>query len=140
MVKCLFVSRSALETIRAVFDALNRGEVDALFALYAEDVVVDMSETIGPEKVVMQGRDRAAKWWRDGVDHWEDWTWELERATEVPPDQVVTATRVRGRGRGSGADVNARIGQVWRVAGDVVTHVKLYQSEKEALEAATPRT
>jgi ketosteroid isomerase-like protein len=125
-----------MKVIRAVFDAHNRRDLDALSPLYSDDVVVDMSESIGPERVEIRGRVAAEAWWREGWEWWESWTWEIEGATDVAPGEVVTATHVRGRGRGSGIDVDARIGQLWRVEGGLVTYVKMFQSEAEALGAA----
>ncbi len=125
-----------MKTIQAVYDAVNRGDIDAMVPLYAEDCVVDLSESIGPDKDVLRGRDAAVAMWHDWMEHWEAWTWELENATEVPPNTVVAANRVRGTGRGSGIEVDARVGQVWRVADGRVTCVKMFQSEAEALAAA----
>jgi hypothetical protein len=43
---------------------------------------------------------------------------------------------VRGKGKGGGIEVDARVGQLWRLAGGKVTYVKMFQTEAEALEAA----
>jgi ketosteroid isomerase-like protein len=130
------MSQENVRTIRAIFEALNAGDLERMGTMYADDVVVDMSESIGPDRGVYRGRDRAGAMWSDSVAQWDVFTWEAERVTEVPPDTVVVANRVRGRGAGSGVEVDARVGQVWRLSGGLVTYVKLFQTEAEALEAA----
>ncbi len=125
-----------MKTIEALYEAVNGDNFDAMAAFYADGVVVDLSESVGPDNQVLHGREAATAMWHEHMEHWESWSWELENITDVPPDQVVTANRVRGRGRGSGIEVDARVGQVWQLAGGKVARVKMYQSEAEALEAA----
>ena len=125
-----------MKTIRALFDAVNSGDVDLLASFYAEDVVVDMTESVGPDNQVYDGREAARAMWTEQMEQWESWTWELENITDLPPDRVVVANRVCGRGRGSGIEVNARVGQLWRLAGGQVAYVKMFQTEAEALDAA----
>ena len=125
-----------MKTVRAVFEAINNRDVDQLVPLYTDDAVVDMSEAIGPENDVYRGTEAAATWWRDSLEQWESFLWELESFTELPPDTVVTATRVDARGRASGIEMTARIGQLWRVRDGRVAYVKMFQTEEEALAAA----
>jgi ketosteroid isomerase-like protein len=130
------VSQENVKTVRDFYEAVNRSDLDTMGALCADDVVVDMSEAIGPDNQVHRGRDAVLAWWRSVIENWDSWVWEIESITAVPPDRVVAANRVHGRGRGSGVEVEARIGQLWRLSGGKVASVKMFQDEAEALEAA----
>jgi ketosteroid isomerase-like protein len=115
------VSEENVATMRAIFEAVNRGDLDDTVArIPEEDFVADWSESVAPERGVYRGRDE--------VEYFES---EIIDAGDL----VVRVGGLRARGTGSGAEVTARGTQVWRFRGGTPISVRLYQSKAEALEA-----
>jgi ketosteroid isomerase-like protein len=114
------VSEENVATVRATFEAVNRGDLDDAVARIPEDFVAGWSESVAPESGVYRGRDE--------VEYFES---EIIDAGDL----VVRVGGLRARGKGSGAEVTARGTQVWRVRGGTPISVRLYQSKAEALEA-----
>ena len=122
-------------TVRAIWDAVNRGDVDEAFKYAPDDFVADWSSSEAPESGVYRGREAVKARFERRVEVWS----EIEYfETEIidAGDQVVRVGGVRARGRGSGAEVSAQGAQVWTFKGGTPISVRLYQSKAEALEAA----
>jgi ketosteroid isomerase-like protein len=64
------MSRENLEVVRAIYDAAARRDEEAAFALYAEDIVWDVSKS-GRAAVLMssvyRGHEGVRRFWRDGL-------------------------------------------------------------------------
>lgn len=125
-----------VDTVLRMFEAVNRRDVELIAAHMAPDAVIDVSRSIGPSRGVFTGPDMLRREWPGWLESWEAWTWEAERVTEVPPDRVVIALRSRGRGSLSGVAVDARVGQLWELEAGRLRRLTMFQSEREALEAA----
>jgi ketosteroid isomerase-like protein len=130
------MSQENVEHFRRVIELLNREDVDGALERAADDFVVDMSNSIGPDKGVYRGKERVRELWRslhDGVDAMR---WEPEEFIEVDEERLIVAGRVRARGRGSGVEVEAVSAWLLTISGGEDRSWKLYQSKAEALEAA----
>ena len=124
-----------METIRAVWGAINRGDLDAAIALLPADFIVDWSASIGPESGVFRGHDEIRRVFAATTESWSEVEYFEDEIIDAG-DQVVRAGGVRARGKGSGADVTARGAQLWTFRKGTPVSVRLYQSRDEALEAA----
>ena len=121
--------------VERVFEAINRGDVEAALAEAADDVVVDFSRSHSPYRGVYEGRGRVGRFWRDWLGSWEQLTWTPEQVTEVGDDLVLLVNHITGVGRG-GIQVDARGGHVWRIAGGKVARMALFQTIEEARDCA----
>jgi ketosteroid isomerase-like protein len=129
------MSEENVATVRAIWDAVNRGDVDEAFKYAPDDFVADWSSSEAPESGVYRGRDAVKARFERTMEVWSEMEY-FETEIIDAGDQVVRVGGVRARGRGSGAEVSAEGAQVWTFQGGTPISVRLFQSKAEALESA----
>jgi ketosteroid isomerase-like protein len=128
------MSRENVEMVRALIDATNRGDMDALFKDAAPDIEYDLSRAVGPQQGVHRGLDEARRAAEEFSDAWESLRYEIEEYIEGDAHVVTPFTNyLRGR---DGIEVQARAVWVWTIHNGAVTRVALYQERRDALKAA----
>jgi ketosteroid isomerase-like protein len=128
------LSRQNVDTVRAILDAFNRGDMRGFLDKCVPDIEWDLSQRlIDPEKY--QGHEGIKRFFEQQLEAWEEAP--LMEAEELidAGDQVVAFVRVHGRGKGSGAAVDARIAQVWTIRGGKATRLEYYGDRTQALVA-----
>jgi ketosteroid isomerase-like protein len=130
------MSQENVEIVRRAFDSINRGDVVASLDEAADDLVVDWSNSIGPQKGIYRGRPEVLKMWSSFLDAWDSLRWDAEEIIDVDHSRVIAVNHVRMRGQGSGVDVDAIGVQLWTISDGKARSIKLYQSKAEALQAA----
>ena len=123
------------QTIRRIYEAFNRRDLDAIAKELHDDAEVDFARSLGPESGVYPGVE--------GIERLLNLYWEAFETISIEPegfvdgpDGVVTRVVARGVGRGSGATVEARGPHLWRFRDGLPVRFTLFQEEHEALEAA----
>jgi ketosteroid isomerase-like protein len=129
------MSQENVATIRAVFEALNRGDLDGAVAHLPADFVADWSASLAPESGIYRGRDEVRRVFEWSTESWSGFEYFEDEIVDAG-DQVVRVGGVRARGKGSGAEVMAHGAQLWTFRQGGPVSVRLYQSKDEALEAA----
>jgi ketosteroid isomerase-like protein len=127
------MSQENVEIVRAAFDALNSGDMDALLKHTAPDFEFDFSRAVGPQHGVF-GRRELIGVLREFDEPWESVRREADEFIEAG-DQVVTPLTSHHRGR-DGIELQARVAMVWTIHEGAVTQVTFYQERHLALEAA----
>lgn len=132
------MSQADVDVVRSLWDAVERGDAEAVLALYDADVVWDVSR--GPLRGitgsgVYHGHAGLSAFFRSWREAWDDARYELDELIDAG-EHVVTVGRQCGRGRASGIwfegdDQSA----VWTVRNGKVTRVVWYPSREAALEA-----
>ena len=122
-----------IDVVRAAFDAYQRGDEPAMFALVSEDVVarqfpdqLDVRDYRGHAGL----REMMAAW----IGTWDDWSIELLSAWEVG-GLVFASAYQRGRGSGSGVPMQAEVTFVFEVHEGRIDRWRMFRSEREALDA-----
>ena len=127
------MSEENVQIVRAVFEALNRGDLDAALATAAPEAEIDMSRAAGMERGIY-----TADQWRSVaqgfLDTWESAQWEIAEYIDVG-EHVVTPVMNRLRGR-AGIEVQARVTWLWTLRDGLIKRLAIYQERGEALEAA----
>jgi ketosteroid isomerase-like protein len=72
-------------------------------------------------------------WWAEWAGVWESYVYRNSAYRDLG-DWVLTPTDVRARGRG-GIPVEMRVLQLWQVRDGKVAALRVFLSEREALEA-----
>ena len=124
-----------LETIRAAFDAFNRGDYESWISVYDEDVeFLDLAET--PDTGVFRGHAGARAWLAKLQEAWgEGFQFEPRSITEGD-GVVVVDTRAKGVGTGSGVPIEMTVYTVMRYRDQKVVWTRAFVQRAEALEAA----
>jgi ketosteroid isomerase-like protein len=128
------VSQENVEVVRRVWDAWSRGDIDAVFALLADDVVFDtahMREWPEPEYVGHAGVRRFLAEW---LEVWEDFEVGVDEIIVAPDGRVVVLYWQRGKGRQSGLAMHVKWAQIETIRDSKMLRVDNYDSRGEALK------
>jgi ketosteroid isomerase-like protein len=128
------MSEENVATVRAIWDAVNRGDIDEAFSYAPGDFVLDWSASNAPESGIYHGIEDAKRAFEGTLEAWAEVDY-FESEIIDRGDHVVRVGGVRAKGKGSGAEVAAHGAQVWTFRRDTPTSVRLFQSKEEALEA-----
>ncbi|MEA2422223.1 MAG: hypothetical protein QOF55_1322 [Thermoleophilaceae bacterium] len=120
-------------TVRAVMDAYNARDMDAMLARFRDDVVWHTTPGFlwpGPYR----GREAV----RELFEHWwQGWDTGHADAKELvgEGDRVMVSADVHGRSAGDGLDVHVALNWVFHVRDGLIDLVRSYDSAEEALAA-----
>ena len=132
------MSRHDVDLVRRAWDAFARGDADEATAVFAPDVVFDVSRDIWGAMVgggVYHGHSGMVAWLGDLYSAWDRFEMTAEEVFETDDGRVVSVLYARGRGRTSGIEVEHRPAGVATVSGGKVTRLVWFPSRDEALEA-----
>jgi ketosteroid isomerase-like protein len=130
------MSEKKVEIVRTAFAAFDRGDIDAVLRLCADDIVITQPPElpgVSPEQYGHRGVLEAFAIW---PEQWEDYRIEILRVTAAPADRVFVATRTRGRGKQSGVEVEMDISFAFTIREARIREMRIFMREGDALEAA----
>jgi ketosteroid isomerase-like protein len=127
------MSRANLAAYRAVLEAWNRGDLDSLVGLLANDVVI--LTALGGVEGEYRGHDGARRWWHDFHDVFPDWHAELCGLRQAGGEVTIAKLRLTGHGGASGAPVDYTMWHMVRWKDGAAVHISRHDTEAEALEA-----
>ena len=130
------MSEENVEIVRKMWDALNRGDIDAQVALCDEEV-----ELRNPPEFPLQGPFRGhagvRTWAREVWEVFSELHFELEEVIDtVDGETVVSVQRTTGRTRHTQMDTNIQWAAVWTFRASKVLRAQGYMRKADALEAA----
>jgi ketosteroid isomerase-like protein len=125
--------RANMEVVRAMYDAFNRGDTEAILELSDPAVSVEDHGVI--DGATYEGREGVIRFLAFQADAFNAQSAELEELIETG-DDIVAVIRLRGEGPLSRIPLEGRFSHVWEIAGGVVRRLRVYASKQEALEAA----
>lgn len=129
------MSRENVETVRAAADAWVRGDFDAMFETWHEDVVWDTTHFDGwPENPIYRDKHEVRRFLREWLQTWDRYeaSYEVTEAGE----RVVLFWLQRMVGRSSAVPVELESTQILTFRDEKVSRVDNYTDREEALEAA----
>jgi ketosteroid isomerase-like protein len=124
-----------VEIVRRGTDAYNRRDLDGLVADWAPDAVLDWSNARGFDAGVYRGHAEIRAFAERFLAPWDEVRIELQDPIEVDDDRVIAENVTYLRGR-DGIEVQARSAWLITLRDGHQTSLTLYQSKREALEAA----
>jgi ketosteroid isomerase-like protein len=128
------MSEEALSVIRGGFDALARGDVDALVARCHPEIELRPSLVGGPEGTVYHGREGYRAWYADLVEVFESFSFDVEEL-HADGNRVLAIYTARARARQSGIELTSPGGAVFEVIDGLVTWQLGFQSTEAAWAA-----
>src|SRR5262245_23796229 len=127
------MSEENVEVVRSIYEALNRGDWDVMFATSAPD-----TELITPPGIragAYRGREEIQGYVEEWLTAFDEWNVVPEEFAESG-DQVVAVLQVRAQPGGSSAEIEIRIGQLWTLRDGKVRSIRIFPAPEDALEAA----
>lgn len=128
------MSEENVEIVRAAYGHLNRGDVESLIDLCADDFLMDMSERVfNPD--IYRGGDGIRRFYRGVGSVWESYRWDVEEA-RAEGDSVVAILHCHGQSRDGGPPVDWRVAWLWRFRNGRAASLRFYRDIADALKAA----
>jgi ketosteroid isomerase-like protein len=132
------MSKENVEVVRRLYDAIHRGDTEAVLALYDADIEWHFARSPFRNLVrhdVYRGRAALRDFVRERYeDAWKSVTDEVEDIIDAD-EHVISIITTRGRGRSSGAPAEKTHAGVWTIRDGRIVRVD-WMSRAEALEAA----
>jgi ketosteroid isomerase-like protein len=130
------VSGTDAETVRASYEAVNRGDVGGAMEALHEDAEWHESGAL-PEPDVHVGRDSIVEFLREFLAQWESFHQEILETRESG-NRVAVFIHLTAVGRGSSAEVDARYAHIWTMRDGLGSRVDAYYDREAALAALQP--
>ena len=125
-----------VEIVRTAFSAFDRGDIDAVLRLCAEDIVITQPPELPGVSAEQRGHRGVLEAFAIWPEQWEDYRIEILRIAAAPADRVIVTSRTRGRGRQSGVEVDMEFSYVFRIRDARIREMRIFVREDDALEAA----
>lgn len=125
---------SNADLLLAGYEAWNRGDCDAWLALLDPEIQIETSGVFPDLAPEYHGHTRAAKFWSQMLEPWEEFHIEVERIEEES-DIVAAGIRFRARGSDSGVEVDMRFGNGIRIRDGLAIELLNRRTFEEAFEA-----
>ena len=129
------MSRENVEVVRRLWEAAERQDDQAVYALY-DPAIVWASTINGPLEVGghYHGHEGVRQFFLDWLESFE--TYQAQAETFIDAGgRVLVGYRVSGRGKGSGVEVEMLRWNVYEVRNGLVTRLEIFETKAEALEA-----
>ena len=123
-----------LVTVRAVYEAANRRDLDALFAMCHQDAEWESDPRV-PNAGIFRGRAEIERFMEDQDAPFEASVAELERLIPAG-DQVLALVRMRWRPRGSTSEIDIRIAHLWTLRGGKAARCQAFAEREKGFQAA----
>jgi ketosteroid isomerase-like protein len=121
---------------RSSWDAFIRGDLDAVFEYFAEDIEWDTTTFEGwPEVGVYRGHPGVRKFFEDWVASWERFEAGVDDVVDVGDDRVVVLAWQRGYGPGSHAPVEMEWAQICTLRDGLCVRIEVWSDRGAALES-----
>jgi ketosteroid isomerase-like protein len=131
------MSQENVEIVRRIYEAVARRDAAAPFAVYAEDIVWDVSNSRRAtimDSVAYHGHEGVRKFWEEAVSAFGTVDLDVDEVIDAG-DRVVALIREHEIGRTSGVPVDTRHVAVWTLADGKVVRMQIFDDREQALKA-----
>jgi ketosteroid isomerase-like protein len=129
------MSQENIEIVRAAYDAVNRGDLDAAISNIAPEMEYVASGAVPGATGIYLGAEGVKRFI---AALWEEFDDARAEVTELiaADDRVVVSATARGRGKLSGAEAMWNTWQLWTIRDGKLVRGQGFTSREEALRAA----
>jgi ketosteroid isomerase-like protein len=133
------MSQENVEIVRRSTDAYNRRDLDRMLENWAQDAVLDWSNARAFDAGVYRGHGEIRAFTEEFLATWDEVRFEIvDGPVELGDGLLITENVAYLRGR-DGIEVQARSAWLITIRDGEQTSLTLYQTKREALEAARLR-
>jgi ketosteroid isomerase-like protein len=131
------VSQADIDVVLDQFAGVNERDFRRVMEHYAEDVVL-----VAPEgflnRGTFEGKEAVGEWFGDWFRQFgNDYRFEIKETRALGGGLVYVFAEYSASGKASGAVVSDATAYLYRVKGDKVSRVQLFDTREEVLEAAS---
>jgi ketosteroid isomerase-like protein len=119
------------------FECWNRGELDLMQAMYAEDAVFDVSPVF-TDQAPARGHENMRRYWNEMWEVWGGLRLDPIEAFDVGDGRYVVHVRLWGKGKRSGAEVDQHFAFLYtvRAEDEKILRAQLFPDVAEAISVA----
>ena len=130
------MSQAHVELVRAVWEAWERGETDAVLALIDPDVewLTAIDRGLGRAGSVYHGHEGMRELWNLWRSEFDDFSIQADEIRDLADQRVLTLAHWQFRGRASGIMVESQLALLMTIRDGKIVRSEDYLSHKEALE------
>jgi uncharacterized protein len=128
------VASENVELVKRGYEAFNRGDLDAAFALLDPEIEWITDDRV-PFAGTYRGHAELRGLIRDQQEVFGEITWEPLELFDAG-DQIVVFVRQRARGHASGAEIEITVGHLWTIRDARAVRWQGFPEREKALEAA----
>jgi len=129
------MSQENVEVLRRAWDAWSRGDMNGVFATFAEDVVWDLGRMRDWPEPSYTGHAGVRRFLAEWLEVWDSYEVGVDEFAQAPDGRVVVLFWQRGLGRRSGLALDVKWAHVNTVRDGKVARIAVYESRQEALNA-----
>ena len=127
------MSEADIDTLRAGYEAISRGDWDAAFGDVHPDFELKTADRMASPGAY-RGPEEVRRFFEDLLDSFEEVATEPEEFFERG-NQIVVFVLLRSRPRGSSVAMEIRIGHLWTMRDGKPAQLELFPEREQALEA-----
>ena len=128
------MSQADIETLRTVYEALDRGDWPAAFRAWDPDIELETADRM-TQAGTYRGHQEIKNFFEDLLEPFEEVDVEPQEFFDRG-DQVVVFLQLRSRPKGSSAMMEIRIGHLVTMRNGKVSRLEIFPEREKALEAA----
>ena len=129
------MSQENVQALKEGYEAFQRGDMDAAFRTFADDITVRGGSDLIPAGGTYHGIEEVrGRWLQEFGATFADFRMATEEFIDAGDTLVVLGT-ARARLQGSDEEIKNPFCHVWRYSGDKVTEARFYGDSARTLEA-----
>ena len=130
------MSQEKVENVGDAAAAFNRGDLNAWWEYWAEDIDYRAVEGAPDDHGPIQGKEAMREYVQDWLDTFDDFRFEPVEITDAGKDKVIAVIRINGRAKLSGVETDLTFAILYTIRDGKVARGREYWTRDEALEAA----
>jgi ketosteroid isomerase-like protein len=121
-----------IEVVKAGFDALSEGGVEAMLPFIHEDFEVTTTPDLAAEPDTYRGHDGIRRYFDSFYEVMDEIRFEPHEYHEVG-DRVLVEVTLRARGKATGLEVEQHLFQVWSLKDEKGIKIEVFPTMEEAM-------
>ena len=130
------MSQENVENVRDAAAAFNRGDLNAWWEYWAEDIDYRAVEGAPDDHGPIQGKEAMREYVQDWLDTFDDFRFEPVEITDAGDDKVIAVIRISGRAKLSGVETDLTFAILYTTRDGKIARGREYAARDEALKAA----
>jgi ketosteroid isomerase-like protein len=130
------MSQENVENVRDAAAAFNRGDLNAWWEYFAEDIDYRAVEGAPDDHGPIQGKEAMREYVQDWLDTFDGFRFEPVEITDAGDDKVIAVIRISGRAKMSGVETDLTFAILYTIRDGKMARGREYWTRDEALEAA----
>jgi ketosteroid isomerase-like protein len=130
------MSQENVENVRDAAAAFNRGDLNAWWEYWAEDIDYRAVEGAPDDHGPIQGKEAMREYVQDWLDTFDDFRFEPVEITDAGKDKVIAVIRISGRAKLSGVETDLTFAILYTIRDGKIARGREHWTRDEALEAA----